>query len=86
MDVESHVGCLQVTKDLGHTKSHEKSAKFEGQESTQIVEENRRANVEASQLVTQSEKKEVSEHRQVTSTSYSTSESFSFEEEYEVEG
>lgn len=75
-----------MKKDLGHTKSHEKSANFEGHESTQIVEENRKANVEASQVVTQSEKKEVSENRQVTSTSYSTSESFSFEEEYEVEG
>lgn len=75
----------QITKDLGHTKSHEKSAKFEGQENTQIVEENRKAQVEASKTVQQSEKKEVSENRQVTSTSFSSSESYSFEEEYECE-
>lgn len=77
---------FQVTKDLGHTKSHEKSANFEGHESTQIVDENKKASVEATQVVKQSEKKEVSENRQVTSTSYSTSESFSYEEELEFEG
>lgn len=87
VDTEIYLpSCLQVTKDLGHTKSHEKTAEFQGHESTQIVEENRKANVEASKQVTQSESKEISANRQVTSSSFSTSESFSMEEEFEYEG
>lgn len=77
---------LQVSKDLGHTKSLEKTANFEGHESTQVVEDNRKQNIEASHVVVQSEKKEVSDFRKVTSTSFSSSQSYSLEEEYEVEG
>lgn len=77
---------LQITKDTGNTKSLEKSAEFEGHESTQVVEDNRKQNIEASHVVVQSEKKEVSDFRKVTSTSFSSSQSYAVEEEFEYEG
>lgn len=72
-------------KDLGHTKISEKSANFESNETTSLVEPNRQKQTEASQTVAQSEKLEISANRQVKTSSYETSHTYEETEEYEVE-
>uniref|UniRef100_V5G8F3 Uncharacterized protein n=1 Tax=Anoplophora glabripennis TaxID=217634 RepID=V5G8F3_ANOGL len=75
----------ELHKDLGHTKISEKSASFESNETTSLVEENRQKQTEASRTVSQSEKMEVSANRQVKTSSYETSQTYEETEEYEVE-
>lgn len=72
---------MQIHKDLGHVKSVEKKADFEGHSKESIVEDHRTQKSETNKQVSQSEKKEISsDGRQVTTTSFSSSESFSMEE------
>lgn len=75
-------------KDDGVSKMHQKTATFEGQENTSIVEANRKQQIEASKTAMQQETKTVSANKQVFSSKVETSESFSMEEteEYEIEG
>lgn len=79
-----------MSKDLGHTKMHEKSAQFEATSNTSIVEENASKNIQSSCNVMQSQSvsQSVSESRKVTTSSFSSSQSFSSEEseEYVIEG
>lgn len=76
---------FQRHQDLGHTKISEKSASFESQESTSLVEENRQKQTESSKTVNQSEKVEISACKQVKTSSYETSQTYEETEEYEVE-
>lgn len=77
-----------MTKDLGHTKIHEKSASFQSQATSLVKEENKSQQSESNKSVVQKVSQEVSSNRQVTTTSFSSSQSFSMEEteEYTIEG
>ncbi|KAJ8982390.1 hypothetical protein NQ317_009645 [Molorchus minor] len=63
----------------------EKKAEFESNETTSLVEENRKKQSEASKSVVQSESVEISKNRQVISSSFETSQSYEEVEEYEME-
>ncbi|KAJ8940919.1 hypothetical protein NQ318_015604 [Aromia moschata] len=55
----------EIHKDLGHTKISEKTAEFESNETTSMVEDHRTKQTESSRSVTQSEKVEVSASRKI---------------------
>lgn len=78
----------EMTKDLGHTKIHEKSASFQSQATSLVKEENKTQQSESNKSVVQKVSQEVSSNRQVTTSSFSSSQSFSMEEteEYVIEG
>lgn len=78
----------EVHKDDGKSKMHQKTATFEGQENTSIVEDNKKQQIEATKNVMQQETSTISANKQVFSTKFESSESYSMEEteEYEIEG
>lgn len=77
-----------MVKDLGNAKMHQKTATFEGQENTSLVEDHRTQKTESNKNVMQQETTTVSANKKVFSSKIETSESFSMEEteEYEIEG
>ncbi|ENN81838.1 hypothetical protein D910_12257 [Dendroctonus ponderosae] len=78
----------EVRKDLGNSKMHQKTATFEGQENSSVVEDHRTQQTESTKSVMQQETSTISANKQVFSSKVETSESFSMEEteEYEIEG
>lgn len=78
----------EVHKDDGNTKMHQKTATFEGQENTSVVEDNKTQQTEASKSVMQQETSTITANKQVFTSKFESSESFSMEEteEYELEG